>query len=129
MDLDDEEATAVAAASVHIQNLHAMSMQLNDLFGDGLEPQSRHTWWDAMDEEDDESEGGKRTRESRPRPDYNKSAWGPRLAEMESMQRSLMFKVLDTNWSISAYVPYAYPRVPMVSQPLKRHQIQRFNVV
>lgn len=52
MDDDIAEAATMAAASSVIHDLHAASVQLNDVFDDGVEQQSRHEWWDEPDDED-----------------------------------------------------------------------------
>ena len=71
---------ALAAASSLQSTNQAMSANLRDL----LAGESEDGWSD--EEEEEEEDFGPRERESRKRPDYSSSAWGKRLANLESLR-------------------------------------------
>lgn len=85
--MDDLEEAAMAAAASMMGQMQGMSKTFSDLFDDGNVAGGK-PWDDEEDEvEEFENENGKRTRESRPRPQYHTSAWGARLALLESLRK------------------------------------------
>ena len=84
------EVVFMAAAATAVNNLQSMSHTLGNFLGKGpgggVVDAARGFRRDDTDSDDDDPSQTKRTRESRPRPDYLASAWGVRLAVMENLR-------------------------------------------